>query len=704
MQYLRAILFAVAASIACAARAAPVNTGHVQLELSPAAMSIAPGSTLHVALHQKIAPGWHTYWRNPGDAGEPPKIGWTLPQDWRAGEIAWPAPPVRLPVGPLMDYGYKGEVYLPIPITAAAAAASGSTARLKADVSLLVCKDICIPEDATLTLDLPVSRSAASPDPAVAAALASIPKASGLTATMALQGSRLAIAVLGPALKGPGVREAYFFPYDSTVIKHASPQRVERGAGGLTLSVEPGYAFSHGKPPASLSGVLAVDGRPYEITAAVGSLPAGARGMGQASSGPGHAEAGGLGAPLAAGFAFLGGLILNLMPCVFPILSMKALALAKHGAGRPRAHGLAFLVGVMGTFVGLAAALLAAKAAGAAVGWGFQLQSPAVVAGLCLLMLLIGLNLSGVFEAGLSLQGAASNAGGGGLIGSALTGALAVVVAAPCTAPFMAGAIAYALTQTEWVSLSIFAALGLGFATPFLILSFAPGLLRRLPRPGPWMDGLKKVLAFPMYGAAAWLLWVLTLQAGSTALAALLASGVVLALAAWIYGSAQRAQAGGSRFALLYGLSLVAVLGAAGLAAVGLSAPGSTAQAAAPGSPGAALPTEPFSPGRVAELQAGHKPVFVDFTAAWCITCQVNEKVALSSPKVAAAFARVGAVYLKADWTKRDPVIAQVLTDHGRAGVPLYLMYGAKGGEPVVLPQLLTEGAVLDALKKAAAS
>ncbi len=393
------------------------------------------------------------------------------------------------------------------------------------------------------------------------------------------------------------------------------------------------------------------------------------------------------------------------MPCVFPILSMKALALASHAdaASRPRAQGLAFLVGVLATFIGLAALLIAAKSAGAAVGWGFQLQTPAVVAGLSLLMLLIGLNLSGVFEAGLSLQGAGGGlASHGGLVGSALTGALAVVVAAPCTAPFMASAIAYALTQVEWAALGIFAALGLGFAAPFVILSFAPGLLRRLPRPGPWMDGLKRLLAFPMYGAAAWLLWVLTLQAGDTALAALLASGVVLALAAWLFGAAQRAQGSPARPVALYLMSLTGLVAALALIAAGLRAPASPALAQGGAESAGGLVSEPFSPARLEALQGQGKPIFVNFTAAWCITCQVNERAALSSPKVAQAFAAAGAVYLVGDWTKRDAVIARTLSEHGRAGVPLYLVYAASGGPPITLPQILTEGAVVAAIGKAA--
>ena len=712
--HLKVILLAVLVCLAGEAQAAAVNSGHVQLELVPASASIAPGQTLYVALHQKILNGWHTYWRNPGDAGEPPKMAWTLPAGWSAGDFVWPAPK-RLPVGPLMDYGYEGEVYLPVPITAPRTARPGAAVSLKAAVSLLVCKDVCVPEDATLQLALPVTATASSgaSNAAVAAALAAAPQTAGLDAAMATRGGKLVIAVTGPVLKGRSPTEVYFYPYDSTVIDQPKPQGVDRGPDGLTLTLAPGYAFTHGPAPKTLSGALAIDGHAYEITAKPGPLPAAAGGLGpppamaDAGQTGGGAGSGALGLPLAIGFAFIGGLILNLMPCVFPILSMKALALASHSdaSSHPRAKGLAFLVGVLATFVGLAAVLIAAKAAGAAVGWGFQLQAPPVVATLCLVMLLIGLNLSGVFEAGLSLQGAGGGASHGGLVGSFLTGVLAVVVAAPCTAPFMASAIAYALTQGEAAALCIFAALGLGFAAPFTLLSFAPGLLRRLPRPGAWMDGLKKALAFPMYAAAAWLLWVLTLQSGATALAGLLAAAVILAIAAWLFGVAQRSQQGGGHSAIVYGLSAVAVLGAAGLVVAGLKAPGGSLGPATAAAAGAdELVSEPFSPQRLAQLQGQGKPIFVNFTAAWCITCQVNERAALSSPKVAAAFARAGAAYLMADWTRRDAVIEQTLAEHGRAGVPLYLVYGADGGPPAVLPQILTEGQVISAIQKAAGS
>jgi thiol:disulfide interchange protein DsbD len=399
---------------------------------------------------------------------------------------------------------------------------------------------------------------------------------------------------------------------------------------------------------------------------------------------------------LAMGLAFIGGLILNLMPCVFPVLAMKTAALARH-AHQPNAariQGLAYLGGVVATFLALAGALIAARAAGQAVGWGFQLQSPAILAGLTLVMLLVALNLSGVFEAGTSLQAAAGNAEAadrGGALGAAFTGVLAVAVAAPCTAPFMGAAVGFALTQGPILALGVFLALALGMAAPFVVLAFAPALLSRMPRPGAWMEGLKKALAFPMYATAAWLAWVYAQSAGSTRLAGLFAAAVLTGLAAWLYGAGQRARIAGARSAPALAASGVAIALALG-AAFWPTAP----------TP-AALVSQPFSPDRLAELRAEHRPVFVNFTAAWCVTCQVNDRVALSGAKVADAFGKAGVAYLVGDWTDRNAMIEQALAEHGRAGVPLYLMYPADGGDAAVLPQILTEGVVVDAAHKAAA-
>jgi thiol:disulfide interchange protein DsbD len=700
------LLAALAVLVAGPAMAQAVDTGHLVAELVARDQSIAPGSTTYVAVRQKIDKGWHTYWRNSGDSGEATRVVWTLPSGWTAGDIVWPAPS-RQPTGPLMNYGYHDEVLLPVPVTAPANARPGETVTLKAAASFLVCADICVPEDAVLTLSLPVVDGLAPPNAVwgapIARTLAEAPAPAGLTGAFAKQGTAIALAITGDVLKGADLANAYFFPFDGTVIDHAKPQAIERGPEGLTLTLTPGYAFQQPESPKSLAGVLSLGGKAYEVTAAAGDLPPGASGLGP----PPRAAASGaaLGLPVAALFALVGGLILNLMPCVFPILAMKAASLAGHAHERRAAQrqGLAFLAGVLTTFLALAAVLIAVRAGGAAVGWGFQLQSPPVVAGLALLMLAVALNLSGVFEVGTSLQGAGSGvASRSGLAGAFFTGALAVVVAAPCTAPFMAPALGWALTQSPPAALAVFLALGLGFAAPFTAAAFAPGLLARLPKPGPWMDGFKKLLAFPMYGAAAWLVWVLTIQAGDTALARVFAAAVVLALAAWLLGVAQRRRAQGGRPLVLAGVGAALAIAAA-LAAVwpNYAAPGEAVAEAGSSGGEASVPYEAYSPEKLAAARAAGKPVFVNFTAAWCVTCQVNEKVALTSRAVADAFKETGAVYLKADWTRKDPEIEAELARHGRAGVPLYLVYGAKGGDGVILPQLLTEGLIVRALKDA---
>ncbi|HEX3699146.1 MAG TPA: protein-disulfide reductase DsbD domain-containing protein, partial [Phenylobacterium sp.] len=633
-----ALATTVVASLAVAAPASaqPVNTGHLTAELVSQTQGIAPGQTIHVALRQQMLPGWHTYWRNPGDSGQATSIKWTLPSGWTAGDIVWPTPK-RLPVGPLVNYGYEGQVLLPVALTAPADARPGQTATLSAAASFLVCREICVPEDAKLTLALPVVAGPAPPDPtwgaAIASTLAQAPKPAGLAAAFQKQGAGVTLAIAGPALKGADVRDAYFYPFDSTVIDHAKPQAIERGPQGLTLTLAPGYAFQAAAPPKAMAGVLALDGKAYELAATPGPPPAGASGLGPpAPKGVGGAS---LGLISAAVFALVGGLILNLMPCVFPVLAMKAASLAVHGGGgeaAARRHGLAFGAGVIVTFLILAGVLIGLKAAGQAIGWGFQLQSPPVVAVLSLLMLAIALDLSGVFEVGTSLQGVGSGlASRGGLAGDVFTGALAVVVAAPCTAPFMGAAVGWALTQPPAAALVVFLALAIGFALPFVAVTFWPGLLARLPRPGPWMDVFRKALAFPMYGAAAWLVWVLTIQAGETALARILAAAIVLALAAWLAGAAQRRAAlGGRPLALGAAAAIVAVIA---LGSVIWPAYAETpAEGAGPQK--AELASEAYSPEKLAALQAEGKPVFVNYTAAWCVSCQVNDRVVLSTRPV----------------------------------------------------------------------
>jgi thiol:disulfide interchange protein DsbD len=391
------------------------------------------------------------------------------------------------------------------------------------------------------------------------------------------------------------------------------------------------------------------------------------------------------------------------MPCVFPVLAMKAASLAGHGGahGDARRQALAFGAGVLLTFLTLAAILIAVRAAGSGAGWGFQLQDPPVVAALALLILAVALNLSGLFEVGTSLQGLGSGlAAHGGLIGAFFTGALAVVVAAPCTAPFMGPALGWALTQPPVAALTVFLALGVGFALPFVAVAFIPGLVNRLPRPGPWMEVFKKALAFPMYAAVAWLVWVLTVQVGSDAVPRILGAAIVLALAAWLIGAAQRRHAAGARSTVL--AAAATVLAVAAIAGGAIWPAYSLASTPTAGSGAAELDAQAYTPEKLAALQAEGRPVLVNYTAAWCVSCQVNDRVALSTRAVSEALKRNNAVYLKADWTRRDPEIAAELARFGRVGVPLYLVYGARGGEPVILPSILTEGVVVKALDAAA--
>lgn len=399
--------------------------------------------------------------------------------------------------------------------------------------------------------------------------------------------------------------------------------------------------------------------------------------------------------------AFLGGLILNLMPCVFPVISLKAFGLIRHVHDRraARVEGLAFLAGVVFTMLLLCATLLAARASGAAVGWGFQLQSPVLIATLALVMLALALNMMGVFEIGLAAQRLGNLSGSrSGPLGAALTGALAIVVATPCTAPFMAGAVGAALLRPPAEGVAIFLALALGFAAPFTVVALVPACARLLPKPGAWMATLKHVLAFPMLGAAAWLAWVLDRQGGSAALGALLAAAVVLGLAAWVYGLAQRRQIAGVRYRPLLGFAVLLVAG------VGVSLAGLPATSAGGGTLARAETPVAWTPHAVAAQRGHGKPIFVNFTASWCITCQVNDRAALSTTVVQDALARTDTIYMVADSTTYNPEIDQAINQFGRGGLPVYVVYPADGGAPVLLPQLLSPDIVVSALKKASAN
>jgi thiol:disulfide interchange protein DsbD len=633
-----------------------------------------------VALELDTRKGWHTYWSNPGDAGTATEIAWTLPAGWKAGPIQWPTPKAEV-VGPIMDYGYEGKPWLLVDITAPKNAVPGGTVNLQAKAQWLVCAEVCVPEDATLTLPMGVGDATLPPDPAFRDARAKLPVSSPWPMRYHV-GDTVDLFVQSPQLANAHPAKVEFFPAASGYIKGIAPQTAGYAKGGLILSMQPPKRLVGG----DLKGLLVLTSADGSVQALVVNAPPGA-----------VPSAGGLELWFALLFAFAGGLILNLMPCVLPILAMKALALAGHGGGDGRhaaRESLAYGIGAILSFVALGGSLLLLRAGGDAIGWGFQLQEPIAVAGFALLIFAVGLNLSGVYEIP-GFGGGDALTRKGGAIGAFFTGVLAVAVAAPCTAPFMAAALGYALTQASAVALAVFVALGLGFAAPFVVIGFSPSLLRMIPRPGPWMLRLKQFLAFPMYGASIWLVWVLANEVGADSIVAVLGAMVAFALAAWIWTTSRNAAPrcrGIGTFA-----TLLALLTMLGLLSTLLHASPSATNAVARAE-GTAIPHEAYSAARLEQLRKEGRPVFINATAAWCITCLVNERVAFSSGAVADAFAKHHVACLIADWTRRDPEITKLLEAHGRDGVPLYLYYAPHATEAQVLPQILTADEVLKAV------
>jgi thiol:disulfide interchange protein DsbD len=702
-------LFLVLALAATTAAAAPVKTEHVEAELVSERTAFVPGEVTTVALRLKMADGWHTYWQNPGDSGLPTTIAWTLPAGVTAGPIQWPAPHA-LPAGPLVNYGYEGEVLLLTDLQVPADAPAGQPLALKAKAEWLVCRETCIPEEAALDLEIPVA-DRADPYPqwgkAIAATRDALPRAlPGWLATARGEGPKVVLTFTAPAGAATPAN-VHFFPYQEGRLEPSGKQTLVRDGNGtfvLTLPVAnqltPGFTqvagvltsssgFAGGPGmvraitvDAPLSG--AVTAGPKPVPAATPALNLAAAGAGTLSLIP------------AILLAFVGGLVLNLMPCVFPVLSLKALSLTMPGHGnrkRLRLEGASFGAGVLLSFLALAAILIMLRAAGEQIGWGFQLQSPAMVASLAILFFLLALNLSGVFEfATLVPSSAAGWTAHNQYANAFLSGVLAVVIASPCTAPFMGIALGYALAQPAALTLTVFASLGLGMALPFVLLTWFPGWRRVLPRPGAWMERLKQFLAFPLYATVAWLVWVLGAQVDNDAVVRLLVTFVALAFALWAW---RAYRGGGART-----FAVAALLGLAGVAAAAwpLYVAPAEAQASAQAKPAGSSrdPWQPFAPALVAEL-ASTRPVFVDFTAAWCVTCQVNKKLVLNDSEVKKAFAARGVELVRADWTRRDATISQALTALGRQGVPVYVLY-RPGKEPLLLPEVLQRQTVLDAL------
>ena len=681
-----ALLIVLTPALALAAQSNMQQSPRATVSLVSEYAAVSPGQTLRIGLRQRLAPHWHTYWKNPGDAGSPPSISFDPAPGVTVGDIAWPGPD-RFIIGPVASYGYENEIVFPMTLTVPQDARPGSELALGAKADWVVCEKECIPEEGSFRLVLPVEANARPASDEIRAAFrtadARQPQASPWKASVSAGETTLQLRVEGEGISAASVQSALYFPDSWGIVDHVADQALKVEQGALTLTTTKGQGYT----PGPSAGLLAItDGGGQKRWFALELTPAAAATITEAPST----------LPLwqMALFAFLGGLILNLMPCVFPVLAIKATAVAGMSGGDRRAvrlSGVFYTLGVLAAFMALALALLAVRAGGSAVGWGFQFQSPLFVAAMCWLMLAIGLNLSGVFEIGGALSGAGQDlAQKKGHAGSFFTGLLAVVVATPCTAPFMGAAIGSALVAPAYVSLLVFAMMGLGLALPFLLLGIFPAVARRLPRPGVWMVTLRQAMAFPMYATAAWLLWVLAQQAGEAGLRLALAGLVLVGLVGWLVGLHQQ------RAKKTWWPRGAALAGVAGIAGLMVVLHGAEPVAAAASTPSAQA--EPYSAERLALLRAEGKPVFVNMTAAWCITCLVNERTTLSSAAVQQAMQDSGVVYMKGDWTKRDPAITAFLQSFGRDGLPFYAYYPA-GKEPVVLPPVLTQAIVTDSFK-----
>jgi thiol:disulfide interchange protein/DsbC/DsbD-like thiol-disulfide interchange protein len=700
----------LALALAAAVEAAPIRTEHVEAELVPEHTALVPGQPTTVALRLRMADGWHTYWQNPGDSGLPTTLTWKLPNGVGVGGIEWPAPRA-LPAGPLVNYGYEGEVLLLTELTVPRDAPLGSPLTLSARADWLVCRETCIPEGADLELVLPVAERA-HPYPqwggAIAATRAALPAAlPGWQIAARGDGPKVVLTLTPPAgAADPGTLQ--FLARDEGRIEPSGKQvlaRDDAGAYALTLpaavQLAPDFRRVAGVLTASNGfagggGLLKAVNVDVPLTGTVvassklapASLP-----QVDFSASAGPAGAGQMSLLLAVVLAFVGGLILNLMPCVFPVLSLKALHLAEgHADARvQRLQGIAFAFGVVATFVLLASLLLILRAAGEQLGWGFQLQSPPVVIGLATLFFALGLNLSGVFEfTSLVPSSAAGWTASNPYVDSLLSGVLAVVIASPCTAPFMGAALGFALAQPWVLTLLVFVALGLGMALPYALLAWFPGWRRWLPRPGAWMERMKQILAFPLYATVAWLIWVLGAQMDNDAVVRFLIVLVIVAFALWAW---RLYKVGTGR---TWGVTAGVALVSAGIVVWPLVRGGDLDAPSAITS-AATGPWRAFTPTAVADLSSSGHAVFIDFTAAWCVTCQVNKRMVLNDPGIRDALAKRGVELIRADWTRRDPVITQALAAFGRQGVPVYVLY-RPGKAPLVLPEILKKQMVLDAL------
>ncbi len=693
---------------------AVVKTDQVRAELlAHAPQGVQPGQTFWLGLQITHQAHWHTYWKNPGDSGLPTQLNWTLPAGLQAGAIDWPVPK-KIPIGTLANYGYEGSMLLRVPITVAANATLPAALPIQLKAEWLVCRQECIPQEGTFNLQLPVSSATA-----LNSALFDAAQKARTTVLKGAHSATLIDAGQALALRAEGLPANWhgqtlsLFPVTGDVVKNSAAQ----GPGwtqqwqGSSWTARIPVSGERGDSPSNMRWLIARGAErdpqapAFEIdtpvqgtwpAAPANTSPALPPALSQALQAHAWADQTTLAAnnanPLSLGLALLGalvgGLILNLMPCVFPVLAIKVLGFTRPGttAREHRASGLAYTAGVVLSFVLLGALLMALRAAGEQLGWGFQLQSPVIVTALAVLFTLLGLNLAGLFEFGQLLPSAVINLQSRHpTVDAALSGALAVAIASPCTAPFMGASMGLAIGLPLWQALPVFAAMGLGMALPYLGASLWPSLAHRLPRPGAWMVTFRQAMAFPMFATVVWLVWVLGQQTGIDGVSSLLALLLALASLVWALGLQ------GTTRTLLTVLALAAVLGIASsplrhaLKEPATSSANTTERWAA------------WSPAEVTSGLAQGQTVFVDFTAAWCVTCQYNKKTTLANASVLAAFDDQKVRTLRADWTRRDPAITQALAQLGRSGVPVYVVY-APGKSPVVLSELPSVQEVLKAL------
>lgn len=707
------------------------KTEQVEIRLFSATSNVYPGQSLQVAIEQTIAEHWHTYWKNPGDTGMPTTVRWTQPSGVIASELQW-QPPQRFQLGSVFNYGYADKVVLLSKITVPSTVQVGTTFNAQAKVNWLVCNDVCIPQSANVQLSLPVvadqSASTINADNSkmIGNAKAALPRKVNWTQTLERQDGHLLLHVTLPGelttaqindlFQNPKT-EVYFYPAEQGKLNPASAQNFEVKDHQLTLHLTAGET-----PPSAgelLKGVISISPK-SSLTGAAKAIHAFELG---ADSNASDNPASDLNTLLsttqsevpsddsinvwtALAFAFFGGIVLNLMPCVFPVLSIKALALLKHSELSPlekRLQGVAYTVGVLASFSFLAGILIALKSIGVQVGWGFQFQSPYFVISVAYLIFAVGLSLSGVFILG----GEVANLGSGlanrsGYSGSFFTGVLATIVATPCTAPFMGAALGFALTQPAFLLWLIFISLGLGLAVPYLLISSWPQLHAALPKPGLWMERMKQALAFPMYAASVWLIWVLAQQAGVNAVPLALFGLIAIAITAWIYDSTRQTSGHKRQLANVVVTALVFAILGLSYQGVNLLAHQNQITASNTSATNTESDWQAYTPERLKALRDEGKPVFINLTASWCITCLVNERVALGQDSVKQALKDKGITYLKGDWTNQDPNISALLKQYGRSGVPLYLFYPAgKNSATVVLPQILTPEIVISQFNQA---